>query len=118
MILRALLRVALNGLALFVASTLVPGVSWNGGLLALLLAGFVIGLVNVLVRPLLTLLSLPLILLTLGLFYLVLNGLLLWLASLLLPPLEIAGCLPAILGGLVIAIFNWATSWATERPRR
>jgi putative membrane protein len=106
--LRALLQIVLNGLGLLLAAHLVPGIHYQGGLLYLLLAGLVIGLINLLVKPLVTLLSLPLIILTLGLFYLAVNGLMLYLAAGLLSGLSIDGCLPAILGGLVMGLFNWA----------
>jgi putative membrane protein len=107
---RALLQIVLNGVALLIAAKLVPGIVYNGNLLQLLLAGLVLGLLNLLVKPIVTLFSFPLIVLTLGLFYLVVNGLILMLAAALLPRsvLEVHGCLPAILGGLVIALFNWA----------
>jgi putative membrane protein len=82
-----------------------------------LIVGLVFGLVNLLVKPIVTLLSLPLIVLTLGLFYLAINGLMLWLASYFLSGLRIDGCLPAILGGLVIAAINWLVR-ALERDER
>ena len=50
----------------------------------------------------------PLIILTLGLFYLAVNGLMLYLAAALLDGLTIQGCLPAILGAIVLGLFNWA----------
>ncbi|HEY2290889.1 MAG TPA: phage holin family protein [Thermoanaerobaculia bacterium] len=105
---RALLQVVLNGVAVLVAAYLVPGISYTGSLLSLLLVGLVIGLINLIVKPIVTVLSLPLIVVTLGLFYLVINGLMLWLAALLLPhTLQVSGCGAAILGGLVIALVNW-----------
>ncbi len=54
-----------------------------------------------------TILALPAVVLTLGLFLLVINGAMLLLAGLLLDGLTIEGCLPAILGGLVLAACNW-----------
>ena len=99
-------RLLLNGVGLLVAARLIPGITYTGGLGSLVVAGIVIGLINVLVKPLVTLLSLPAVLLTFGLFYLVVNGLMFWLAAALLDDLDVAGCLPAILGGLVLAIFN------------
>lgn len=105
--LRALLQVVLNGIAVLIAAKLVPGIHYTGSLPYLLLVGLVMGLLNLLVKPLALLLSLPLIVVTLGLFYLVVNGAMLYLADLLLKDLRIDGCLPAILGGVVIAVFNW-----------
>jgi putative membrane protein len=91
-------------------SRLVPGIEWQGGLLYLLLTGAVIGAINVVVKPIVTLLSIPFIILTLGLFYLLINGAMLLLASSLLQGLTVEGCLPAILGGLVLGLFNWVIS--------
>lgn len=102
-----LARILLNGLGILIAAHLVPGVSYTGGLVYLLLAGAVIGLINVFVKPLVTLLSLPAVLLTFGLFYLLINGLMFWLAAGLLQGLSVDGCLPAVLGGLVLALFNF-----------
>ena len=104
---RALLQIVLNGVALLIAAKLIPGIYYQGDLLYLLLAGLVLGLINLIVKPIVSALSCPLILLTLGLFYLVINGLMLWLADIFLEGLRIDGFIPAILGGLVIAVFNW-----------
>lgn len=104
---RAILQVVANGLAVLLAAHLIPGVGYTGGWLYLLLVGLVIGLINLLVKPLVSLLSLPLVILTLGLFYLVINGAMFWLAAWLLSGLSVDGCLPAILGGLVLAVVNW-----------
>ena len=72
------------------------------------IVGLVIGLINLIVKPIVTFFSFPLILLTLGLFYLVINGLVLYLAAWLLPSqLQVSGCGAAILGGLVMALVNW-----------
>jgi putative membrane protein len=103
---RILLRILLNGLGLWAASELLPGLHWDGGLLYLLVAGFVVGAINVLVKPIVTLLSLPLLLVTLGLFYLVINGIVVWLADWLLAGFRVDGFLWAIAGGLFLAVFN------------
>jgi putative membrane protein len=103
----AVVQVILNGVAILIASRIVPGIHYTGNLGYLLIVGLVFGLVNLLVKPIVTLLSLPLIVLTLGLFYLVINGLMLYVASFFLSGLKIDGCMPAILGGLVIAVVNW-----------
>ena len=103
---RALLQIVLNGVALLIAAKLIPGIHYQGSLLYLLIAGLVLGLINLIVKPIVSALSCPLILLTLGLFYLVINGLMLYLADFLLEGLRVDGFVPAILGGLVIAVFN------------
>jgi putative membrane protein len=105
--LRAVLQIVLNGVAVLIAAYLVPGITYTGSLLYLLLVGLVIGLINLVVKPIVTFFSLPLIVVTLGLFYLVINGLMLYLAAAVLEGLTIEGCTPAILGGLVVAVVNW-----------
>ncbi len=106
---RALLRIVLNGVALLIAAHLVPGISYQQeNILLILLAGLVMGAVNLLVKPLVVFLSLPLIVVSLGLFYLAVNGLMLELVDWILPELTVEGCFPAVLGGIVIGLFNWA----------
>lgn len=105
---RALLQVVLNGVAVLIAANLGLGISYHGSLIGLLLVGLVIGLVNLIVKPIVTFFAFPLIVVTLGLFYLVINGLMLWLVAWLVPHhLQVNGCGAAILGGLVIALVNW-----------
>jgi len=99
------------------ATTVVPGIEFTGGLLSLLVSGALFGLFNLVVRPVAVLFSLPFLVLTLGLFYLVLNGVLLWVASAFLPGYRVGGLLAGMLGGLVIAIVNWAISALMEEPR-
>ncbi|MFL6196999.1 MAG: phage holin family protein [Thermoanaerobaculia bacterium] len=104
---RALLQIVLNGVAVLIAAKLVPGINYTGTLWSLLLVGLVIGLINLIVKPIVTFFSFPLIIVSLGLFYLVINGLMLYLAAYFLRDLHVAGCGAAILGGLVIAVVNW-----------
>lgn len=106
---RLLAHVVVNGLGIWLIAWLVPGIHYEGGLWYLLLTGLVIGLLNVLVKPVVTLFALPLILLTLGLFYLAINGILLALAGWLLAGLTIDGCGAALIGGVVMGLYNWMT---------
>lgn len=101
-----LVRILINAVALL-ATTVVPGITFTGNWVNLLVAGALFGLFNLIVRPIVVLLSIPALILTLGLFYFVMNGLLLWLASLILPGYNVAGLLAGILGSLVIGIVNW-----------
>lgn len=123
---RLLLRIVLNGIGLWLVS-LLPGVHWQidlgsaRGLLTLFGAGVLLGLLNLIVKPILTFFSLPLILITFGLFYLVVNGLVLALAAWLMKSLSIDGLLWAILGGVVLSIFNLLVKNLTREappPRR
>ena len=103
---RILFALVGNGLALL-ATTIVPGILFKGDLLTLLIAGVILGLFNLIVRPVAMLLSLPLLILTLGLFYFVLNAILLWVASAIIPGYSIAGFVPALIGSLVLMVVNW-----------
>ena len=79
---KLLIRWTISSLAIFVAAWLVPGISVDGGgWFIYAIMAIILGLVNAIVRPILKLLTCPLILLTLGLFVLVINGITLWLAS-------------------------------------
>lgn len=92
--------------ALWLAAYVVPGVIVRSTS-ALLIAALVLGLVNALVRPILTLLTLPLTLLTLGLFYLVVNGVAFALAAALTPGFDLAGFSSAVLGALIVSVVSW-----------
>jgi putative membrane protein len=105
---RLLLAVLFNAAALYATALVVPGIRFTGDWVNLVIAGAIFGLFNLIVRPLAMLLSLPLLILTLGLFYFVVNGLLLWMASFVLPGYSVDGLFAAIVGGLVFALVNWA----------
>ena len=101
--------------ALFVTSRIVPGVTITGWG-ALLLGAAVLGLVNTVVRPVLTILTLPITLLTLGLFYLVVNGAAFGLAAALVPGFGVASFLSAMLGALVTGLAAWVVG-AIVKPK-
>ncbi len=104
---KLLARIVGNALALL-ATQVVPGIRFEGDAVQLLLAGAALGLFNLVVRPLVMLLSLPALIVTLGLFYFVLNGLLLMAFAWLMPSYSVDGLLAGMLGSLVIAVVNWA----------
>ena len=101
-----IVRILVNAVALY-ATTFVPGITWKGDLIRLVIAGAILGLFNLIVRPLAMLLSLPLLIVTLGLFYFILNGILLWLAQFVLPGYAVSGLVAGILGALVMTLVNW-----------
>ena len=107
---RFLLRLLVTAMALWVAVAVIPGLDYQGPWAGLLLVALVFGLVNAVVRPILFVLTCPLVLLTLGLFVFVLNGLMLWLTGWVAAGLglgfEVGGLLPAILGGLVVGVVS------------
>ena len=105
-----LIRLLVNAAALWVATRLVPGVSFTGGWLPFLGVALVFGVLNAFIRPLTKLLTCPLILLTLGLFSFVVNGLMLWLTSALSGALDlgfhVTGFWAAFLGALVVSLVS------------
>jgi len=112
-----LLKTVVNGLALWLAAIVVPGIvlgrdaEWTGTLKTVVLVAVVFGLVNAVIRPVLTFFTLPLIWLTLGLFTLVINALMLQLTSWLAGKLDLAFHVnaffwDAVLGALVITFVS------------
>ncbi len=114
------LRLLLNAAALWAAVRLVHGISYEGGWLGFLGVALVFGVANAVAKPLLQLLSLPLILLTLGLFLLVVNALVLWLTSAVSGSLglgfHVVGFWSAFLGAIVVSLVNLLLSWFVGRP--
>lgn len=104
---KILLSIVANAVALIATAYVVPGISFAGSWVQLLVAGAIFGLLNLIVRPIALFLSLPLLVLTLGLFYFVLNGLLLWGFSTFMPGYRVDGLWAGILGSLVIMVVNW-----------
>lgn len=96
-----------NPLALYLAQRFVPGFIVNGGLKEYLIAGILIGLLNLLVRPILKLISLPLIVITLGLFLLVINALVLWIASQVTDIIVIQNLMALLWATLIITAVNF-----------
>ncbi len=123
---RLILRLAINAVALWAAINFVPGIhadelSWP----AILGLALIFGLVNALVRPLIELLTCPLIILTLGLGTLLINTLLFWLTGLIGSRFDIGytvdGFWPAFLGALVVTLVSVVLTLLLRdesRPRR
>ena len=92
--------------ALWVTATILPGVNFSSTT-ALAVGAVILGLVNALVRPVLTILTLPFTILTLGLFYLLVNGFVFFLASKIVPGFEVAGFWWAVVGAFVVGLISW-----------
>ncbi len=110
-----LARLIINMFALIITALIVPGI-YVSGAIAGMLAALILGVVNVLVRPLLTILTLPLTILTLGLFLLVINGLMLMLTAYFVPGFSVEGLLPAILGAVILSLISGLLR--SNSPRR
>ncbi|HEX4227038.1 MAG TPA: phage holin family protein [Bryobacteraceae bacterium] len=96
----------LSGVALLIVSWIIPGIEVDG-FGAALIAALVIGLVGATLGFVLKLVLLPFIILTLGLLYFVINGLMLKLASEFVPGFRVIGCLPAVLGSVLLTIVDF-----------
>ncbi|HYQ79988.1 MAG TPA: phage holin family protein [Anaeromyxobacteraceae bacterium] len=108
---RPVLRLLVTAASLWVAVQIVPGLSFRGSALAFLGVAVVFAAVNAVVRPLILILSLPLLLVTLGIFWWVVNGLMLWLTAAFSRALglgfEVRGLWAAVLGALVVSVASW-----------
>jgi len=112
-----LVRVLVNGLAIYLIARIVPGIAVEGVLTALG-AGLVLGLINAIVRPILVVLTLPATLLTLGLFLFVLNAFCLWLTSQLVRGFEVQGAWAALFGALLISAVSFVlNAFVSDRGR-
>ena len=111
----ALMRVFITGIAVFLAISMVPGLESDGftsGIAAVLVLTFL----NVILRPVLFLLTLPLIVFTLGLFLVVLNALLLEFTAFLVKGFTVSGFRSAVGGALVISLVTTVlNSWTVDR---
>ncbi len=103
MLYRLFVRLLVSIFTILLIAYFVPGISVDGFVTALTVA-VVLGAVNMTLRPLLFLLTLPITLLTLGLFTFVLNALLLWLVAGVVPGFEVSSFLSALLGSVVMAL--------------
>jgi putative membrane protein len=117
------LRWLVNAVALYVAARIVPGIELGDNVVVVLGVALVFGLVNALIRPLLKLLTCPLIILTLGLFTLVVNAVMLLLTSALSRAVGLAfvvdGFWPAFWGALIISLVSLAVTFLLrEQDRR
>ena len=112
---KLLLRWFLLAAALLLVAHLYPGVK-VASFGSALLAAFVLGLLNTLVRPLLVLLTLPVTVITLGLFVLVINAAMLALVAWVFEGFTIAGFWPALFGAIIVGLTGWLAS-ALVGPR-
>ena len=95
--------------AVFVAAPIV-GLDYDGSLACLLGASLLLGIINAFVRPILLLLSFPLILVTLGIFILIINALMLKFVSEIIGCFKVPGFWSAIFGAIIISLVSWILS--------
>jgi len=109
-----LLRWIVSGLAFLALSYVIPGITvasfWTALVLALLW-----GLVNITIKPILLLLTLPFNILTFGIFTFIINGFLLWLLGGVVKGFEVQGFWVAVLGALFLSVINSLSQWALNQ---
>jgi putative membrane protein len=101
-----IIKILVNAAALWVAARFVPGIDLTADIWQILLIALVFGLINTFLKPIFKILSLPVIILTLGLFAIIVNVILLAITAALMDGLTIYGFLPALLGSIVISIVS------------
>ncbi|HWB39345.1 MAG TPA: phage holin family protein [Candidatus Saccharimonadales bacterium] len=102
-------------LGLWVAANfLSSSISYDSRFRVIIIAGLVLAIINVVIKPILVIFSLPAILLTLGLFMIIINGLTVFIASKLYHPLHITNFWAAVFAGMVIGLVNYLVSAILE----
>ncbi|HEU0102436.1 MAG TPA: phage holin family protein [Mycobacteriales bacterium] len=104
---RLIAKLLVIAAAVWVVAAVVPGVHVQQGVASYLLIAVIFSVVNVLVRPVLKLLSFPLLLLTLGLFLIVINAAMFGLTALLTTRLDVDGFGPAVIASLILSAITW-----------
>jgi putative membrane protein len=118
---KLLVRWVGNIVALFIAAWILSGISYGDQWWTLFIAAAVFTLVNAWVKPILTVLSIPFIVVTLGLFYFLINVFMLYLTDWLVPHFEIRSFGWGVLGAIIVSIVNWLMSMVLpddDDPRR
>jgi putative membrane protein len=113
MLMKALVHVLAIAVTLLFIANYVPGIAVSGFYIAVVVA-VIWGILGLTVRPILTILTLPINIITFGLFSFVLNTLLFWLLSTFIEGFEVHGFVPALIGSAIISIVGWALHKAVK----
>jgi putative membrane protein len=113
---RFLVRWLVCSLGLWIAAAILSSsISYGSRVGVIIIAGLVLAIINAVLKPLLVILSLPAILLSLGLFMVVINGLTVFLVSKLYTPLHITNFGAAIVAGIIIGLVNYLVTAILEK---
>ena len=114
-----LIRWVIVALAVLAATYIVPGVDVHGsrGLITVFAMALILGIVNTFIRPIVVLLSLPAIILSLGLFLIAINAAMFGLASWLVPNFSVDGILSALAGSLIVSIVAWLLAYIVPEAK-
>jgi putative membrane protein len=117
-----IIRLVINAIALWLATRLIDGISFDGEMVFLLVVALVFGVVNAIVKPILIFLTFPFLIVTLGLFLLVLNGAMVWLTGAISDAADlgfhVSGFGAAFLGGLVVSVVSFVLSLMVGDSRK
>ena len=94
------------------------GITYDSKLKVIIIAGLILAVINVFLKPILVILSLPVILFSLGLFMIIINGLTVYIASRLYGPLHITNFWAAVFAGMVIGLVNYLVTAILEERRK
>ncbi|HYF12891.1 MAG TPA: phage holin family protein [Candidatus Paceibacterota bacterium] len=106
MLIRAVVHILATAVTLLLMTSFVPGIAVENFYTALVVAIFW-GLMGLTIRPILTILTLPITIITFGLFSFVLNAFLFWLLSTFIEGFSVAGFIPALLGSAILSAVSW-----------
>lgn len=105
-----LARLVMNGLGLWIAARLSENIDYQENFWVIVVAAIIFSVANAILRPIIIILSLPAIILTLGLFMLVVNGFMVWLVSTLYSPFEVKTFGSSVLAAIIIWLVNYGLS--------
>jgi putative membrane protein len=112
---RFLMRWAVCSLGLWIAANILSNsISYSNKIGVIIIAGLVLAIINVIIKPILIVFSLPAILLTLGLFMIIINGLTVFIASKLYTQLHITNFWAAVFAGMIIGLVNYLVTAILE----
>jgi putative membrane protein len=112
---RFIIRVLANSLAIYLAAYYIPGVLFKGDWKILILAGLILALINIFVKPFLKLISWPLIVLSLGLFGFIINIFLVWTLTKFISSLTVSGFWAYIIFAVIVSLANIIVDWLTKK---
>jgi putative membrane protein len=109
-----LVRWFANSAGLYIAARIFDLLNYQNSIIVIILGGLILSVLNVLIKPMLVVFTLPAIALTLGIFMIVINGFIVFLASLLYKPLQVGSFWSAVLVGIVIGLVNYIITIVIE----
>lgn len=117
-ILKFILQILANALAIFVAAYFVPQIVFNGNMIDYLIIGLVLAVANIIIKPILKIISAPLILITAGLFLIVINAIILFGVDWFIEELTITGFWGYFWGVVILTVINAMVVGSIKKKRK